>query len=50
MALLLGGGGEKKEAGTAGLSGDGLTLMTGMGTAAASMTSVLQEYPSAAGH
>ncbi len=40
---LLGAGAAKKEAGMVGLFGDGLTLMTGIGTAAALMTSVLMK-------
>lgn len=40
MALLPGAGPAKNVAGTTVLSADGLTLMTGMGTAAAAMVSV----------
>lgn len=49
MAVLLGAGPAKKEAGTAVGSGDGLTLMTGKGTADALMMSVLRGFLSAVG-
>ena len=47
VALLLDAGPAKKEAGTAVSSGDALTLMTGIGTAAAPMISVLRRVLSA---